>query len=146
MGTGVFTFSIEANGLLTKNQTKWPILTEEILNNHKNELEWLSGFAEAESVFYISKTGTFTFRIKLHYDDRNTLVYIQNLLSKLAKRSKILDLSLYLIFLIIDNIAHFLLQTTYKKRDIINNISTIIKKLVSLFRIRSMKIKFLLYG
>lgn len=86
LGTGVFTFSIEANCLLTKNQTKCPILTEEILNNHKNELEWLSGFAEAESVFYISKTGTFTFRIKLHYDDRNTLVYIQNLLSKLAKR------------------------------------------------------------
>lgn len=86
MGTGVFIFSIEANGLLAKNQTKCPILTEEILNNHKNELEWLSGFAEAESVFYISKTGTFTFRIKLHYDDRNTLVYFQNLLSKLAKR------------------------------------------------------------
>lgn len=86
LGTGFFTFSPEATCLLTKNKPKCPILTEEILNNHPNELEWLSGFAEAESVFSISKTGTLTFRIKLHYDDRNTLVYIQNLLSNLAKR------------------------------------------------------------
>lgn len=37
-------------------------------------------------MFSISKTGTLRFRIKLHYDDRDTLVYIKNLLSKLAKR------------------------------------------------------------
>ena len=86
IGPGLVTFSFEAKNLLVKNPTQCPILPEEILNKNQNDLEWLSGFAEAESVFSISKTGIFTFRIKLHYDDRNTLVYIQNLLSKLAKR------------------------------------------------------------
>jgi hypothetical protein len=86
IGPGVVTFSSEANNLLVKNPTQCPILPEEILNKYLNDLEWLSGFAEAESVFSVSKTGTLTFRIKLHYDDRETLVYIKNLLSKLAER------------------------------------------------------------
>ena len=86
IGPGVLTFSSEANNLLAKKPTQCPILPEEILNKYLNDLEWLSGFAEAESVFSISKTGTLTFRIKLHYDDRKALVYIKNLLSKLAER------------------------------------------------------------
>jgi hypothetical protein len=53
--------------------------------------------AVAESLFFISNTGAgrevraspplaLKFKIKLHYDDRNTLVYIKNLLSRLANR------------------------------------------------------------
>jgi hypothetical protein len=38
-------------------------------------------------MFYISTTGALSFRIKLHYDDRQTLVYIQKLLSGLVNRS-----------------------------------------------------------
>ena len=79
--TGVLRASLEAaKDLLPKSLVQCPILTEEILKKYKNELEWLSGFAEAESMFSISKTGTLRFRIKLHYDDRDTLVYIKNLL------------------------------------------------------------------
>ena len=37
------------------------------------ELEWFSGFSEAESMFYISTTGALSFKIKLHWDDRQTL-------------------------------------------------------------------------
>lgn len=38
-------------------------------------------------MFYISTKGDLNFRIKLHSDDRNTLCYIQSLLSKLANRN-----------------------------------------------------------
>lgn len=62
-------------------------LTAEVLKNEEKELEWLSGFSEAESLFYISKKGDLKFRIKLHCDDRQTLVYIQKLLSRLANRT-----------------------------------------------------------
>lgn len=48
--------------------------------------EWLSGFSEAESMFYYSSTGGLSFNIKLHWDDRQTLEYIQNLLSGLVNR------------------------------------------------------------
>ena len=37
-------------------------------------------------MFYISKTGALSFRIKLHEDDRGALEYIKNLLSELANR------------------------------------------------------------
>jgi hypothetical protein len=45
-----------------------------------------SGLSEAESMFYISTTGALSFKIKLHWDDRQTLEYIQNLLSGLVNR------------------------------------------------------------
>lgn len=56
------------------------------LKDRELELDWLSGFSEAESMFYISTKGALSFRIKLHFDDRQTLVYIQNLLSGLVNR------------------------------------------------------------
>lgn len=62
------------------------LLTEDILKKYEKCLEWLCGFSEAESLFFISLTGALSFRIKLHWDDRETLVYIKNLLSKLVNR------------------------------------------------------------
>ena len=62
------------------------LLTEDILKKYEKCLEWLCGFSEAESLFFISRTGALSFRIKLHLDDRETLVYIKNLLSKLVNR------------------------------------------------------------
>ena len=62
-------------------------LTAEILKIEEKELEWLSGFSEAESSFNISKKGALKFKIKLHCDDRQTLVYIQKLLNRLANRT-----------------------------------------------------------
>lgn len=62
------------------------LLSEDILKKKANDLEWLCGFSEAESLFYISRSGVLSFRMKLHWDDRQTLVYIKNLLSELAKR------------------------------------------------------------
>lgn len=38
-------------------------------------------------MFYVSTTGALSFIIKLHWDDRETLVYVQNLLSELAYRA-----------------------------------------------------------
>lgn len=64
-----------------------PVLTEEVLKNEEKELDWFSGFSEAESMFFISKDGYLKFKIKLHHDDRPTLVYIQKLLSRLANRT-----------------------------------------------------------
>lgn len=61
-------------------------IPEEILNKRELELEWLSGFSEAEAMFYISTSGALSFKIKLHWDDRETLEYIRNLLSELANR------------------------------------------------------------
>lgn len=69
---------------ITYNKSK--NIIEENLNKEKEELEWLCGFAEAESMFFISKTGAFNFKIKLHYDDRDTLLYIKKLLSIIANR------------------------------------------------------------
>jgi len=66
---------------ITTNQSK-----ETWLKKRELELEWLCGFSEAESMFYISTTGALSFRIKLHWDDRRTLEYIQNLLSGLLNR------------------------------------------------------------
>lgn len=37
-------------------------------------------------MFYISTTGALFFKIKLHWDDRQTLEYIKNLLSGLVNR------------------------------------------------------------
>jgi len=56
------------------------------LEEREQELEWFVGFSEAESLFFISKTGALSFKIKLHWDDRQTLLYIKNLLSELAGR------------------------------------------------------------
>ena len=77
---------LKNNTINTSNQSENLILTEENLNKVKEELEWLCGFAEAESMFFISNTGYLNFRIKLHYDDRDTLIYIKNLLSRIANR------------------------------------------------------------
>ena len=62
------------------------LLSEERLKKKTKDLEWLCGFSEAESLFYISPSGALSFKIKLHWDDRQTLVNIRNLLSELAKR------------------------------------------------------------
>ena len=56
-------------------------ISEGILNREENELEWFSGFSEAESSFNISSKGALKFKIKLHMDDRGTLEYIKKLLS-----------------------------------------------------------------
>lgn len=61
-------------------------LSEDILKKNEEDLEWFCGFAEAESLFFISRLGALSFRIKLHWDDRGTLVYIKNLLSGLVNR------------------------------------------------------------
>lgn len=61
--------------------------TEETwLKGREFELEWFSGFSEAESIFYMSTTGALSFKIKLHWDLRQTLEYIKNLLSGLVNR------------------------------------------------------------
>lgn len=62
------------------------LLSEDILKKRENEVEWFIGFSEAESLFFISNSGNLSFRIKLHSDDRQSLVYIKNLLSELANR------------------------------------------------------------
>ena len=77
---------LKNNTINTSNQSENLILTEENFNKVKEELEWFSGFAEAKSMFFISNTGYLNFRIKLHYDDRDTLIYIKNLLSRIANR------------------------------------------------------------
>lgn len=56
------------------------------LKQRELELDWFSGFSEGESMFYISTTGDLSFKIKLHWDDRQTLVYIKNFLSGLVNR------------------------------------------------------------
>jgi hypothetical protein len=86
-------YSVDGNNGVTKNGT-----SKTLINIHDNfsnkirleereqELEWFVGFSEAESMFFISKLGVLSFRIKLHWDDRQTLLYIKNLLSELAGR------------------------------------------------------------
>lgn len=61
--------------------------SEEIwLKIREDELEWFCGFSEAESMFYISTTGALSFKIKLHWDDRQTLEYVKKLLSGIVNR------------------------------------------------------------
>lgn len=67
------------NTALNQTEETW-------LKGREFELEWFSGLSEAESMFYISTTGALSFKIKLHWDDRQTLEYIQNLLSGLVNR------------------------------------------------------------
>ena len=69
----------ERNTAINNTEETW-------LKVREDELEWLSGFSEAESMFYISTTGAISFKIKLHWDDRQTLEYIKNLLSELVNR------------------------------------------------------------
>ena len=88
------------NGRPASNQVRggdFKELSEEILNSNKKALEWFVGFSEAESMFFISNTGALNFRIKLHSDDRETLSWIQRLLSGLAGRTigVIVDSSTY---------------------------------------------------
>ena len=71
---------------LINNLDNYNYLNNKILEEREEELEWFVGFSEAESMFYISKLGALAFKIKLHWDDRNTLVYIKSLLSELAGR------------------------------------------------------------
>lgn len=61
-------------------------LPEEVLKKRARDLEWLCGFSEAESMFFISTTGALSFRIKLHWDDKGSLVYIKKLLGELVGR------------------------------------------------------------
>ena len=66
MNLAVSNNETDLNSLLVK-------IPEEILINKEEELEWFCGFSEAESMFYISKTGALSFRVKLHEDDRGAL-------------------------------------------------------------------------
>lgn len=61
-------------------------LSEDVLKKKANDLEWFCGFSEAESMFFISSTGALSFRIKLHWDDKGSLVYIKNGLGELVGR------------------------------------------------------------
>ena len=70
---------LKQNTIINQSEETW-------LKKREFELEWFSGFSEAESMFFISTTGALSFRIKIHYDDRQTLEYIQKLLSELANR------------------------------------------------------------
>ena len=69
----------EENIAINQTEETW-------LKERELELEWFCGFSEAESMFYISTTGALSFKIKLHWDDRQTLEYIKNLLSELVNR------------------------------------------------------------
>ena len=90
------------------------------LKEKESELEWLWGFSEAESLFYLSTKGALTFRIKLHWDDREALVYIQNLLRELANRT---------IGIIVDSKnQHESYYTIDKYKDIIEIIIPIFSK------------------
>lgn len=79
-----FIVCLTLNSFINIDDNKTNELTENKLEEEKEELEWLVGFSEAESLFFISAQGNLSFRIKLHYDDRDTLVYIKKLLSRLA--------------------------------------------------------------
>ena len=78
--------SVSINKVLQKQNTNINQPEETWLKERELELDWFSGFSEAESMFYISTTGALSFKIKLHWDDRQTLVYIKNLLSGLVNR------------------------------------------------------------
>lgn len=77
---------VSVNKVWQKQNTVINQPEETWLKKREFELEWFSGFSEAESMFYISTTGALSFKIKLHWDDRQTLEYIQNLLSGLVNR------------------------------------------------------------
>lgn len=78
--------SVSINKVWEKQNTNIKQPEESRFKERESELDWLSGFSEAESMFYISTTGALSFKIKLHWDDRETLVYIKTLLSGLANR------------------------------------------------------------
>ena len=97
MSVYISTVRQELNTVINQTEETW-------LKEREFELEWFSGFSEAESMFFISTTGALSFKIKLHWDDRQTLEYIKNLLSRLVNRevgvivdSKNLDESYYTI-------------------------------------------------
>ena len=83
---GLELMSVSINKVLQKQNTNINQPEETWLKERELELDWFSGFSEAESMFYISTTGALSFKIKLHWDDRQTLVYIKNLLSGLVNR------------------------------------------------------------
>lgn len=89
-----FSFSVDSNigatigtsKTLLNIQDSYNHLNKNLLEEKEEELEWFVGFSEAESLFFISKLGALSFKIKLHWDDRQTLVYIKNLLSEIGGR------------------------------------------------------------
>lgn len=83
---GIELMSVCINKVWQKRNTVINQPEEILLKGRESELEWFSGFSEAESMFYISTTGALSFKIKLHWDDRQTLEYIKNLLSGLVNR------------------------------------------------------------
>jgi len=83
---GIELMSVYINTVRQKRNTALNQTEETWLKGRELELEWISGFSEAESMFYISTTGALSFKIKLHWDDRQSLEYIQNLLSGLVNR------------------------------------------------------------
>lgn len=85
---GLELMSVSLNKVLQKQNTNINQPEVTWLKERELELDWFSGFSEAESVFYISTTGALSFKIKLHWDDRQTLVYIKNLLSGLVNRER----------------------------------------------------------
>ncbi len=83
---GIELMSVSINKVWQKRNTAINHPEETWLKEREFELEWFSGFSEAESMFFISTTGALSFKIKLHWDDRQTLEYIKNLLSGLVNR------------------------------------------------------------
>ena len=83
---GVASVGTSKTFLRKYHQNSYNFLNKKILEEREEELEWFVGFSEAESMFFISKLGALSFKIKLHWDDRQTLLYIKNFLSELAGR------------------------------------------------------------
>jgi len=83
---GIELMFVSINKVWQKQNTGINQPEETWLKEREFKLEWFCGFSEAESMFFISTTGALSFRIKLHWDDRQTLVYIKNLLSGLVNR------------------------------------------------------------
>lgn len=90
-----FSSSVDGNFSVTSNRksktlinTQDNYLNKIKLEEREGELEWFVGFSEAalRTMFFISKSGALSFKIKLHWDDRQTLIYVKNLLSELAGR------------------------------------------------------------
>lgn len=83
---GIELMSVSINKVWQTRNTAINQPEETWLKEREFELEWFSGFSEAESIFFISTTGALSLKIKLHWDDRQTLEYIKNLLSGLVNR------------------------------------------------------------
>ena len=74
-----FSYSVDSNIGVTNGRCKTLLnildsynhLKPKLLEEREEELEWFLGFS---SRFFISKLGAL-FKIKLHWDDRQTLVY-----------------------------------------------------------------------